>query len=145
MRKTTIAVLLSIVAVLGGLILNFRAFMMTAANELTLLVTVFCMILWVFVLFLAAKSKGRKVLLYCSVFWIITALLSAMGLYVVTTGFPHNWAISLVVPLQILTLGQLAGVVYFTNHIQSLYIALIVISLGMSVVSLILYRRSRRG
>ena len=140
------AVFLSLVAMLGGLILNFRAFGWGGANGWNLLVTICCMALWGLALFIATEHRRRRVLMYCFVFWTVAVFLSAAGLYVVSNDFPHNYLTMILIPLQMLLYGQLTGLAYFFgNNLQLGHIAVLMISFVMATVSMILYRRVRRA
>ena len=145
-RFSLFAVFLSLVAVLGGLILNFKAFGWGGANGWNLLVTICCMLLWGLILFIATKHRRRRVLMYCFVFWTVAAFLSAAGLYVVSNDFPHNYLTMILIPLQMLIYGQLTGLAYFFgNNLQLEHTAVLLISAVMATVSMILYRRLRRA
>ena len=159
MKQTKIAVLLSIVAVVGGAILNVGGLILNdlagIATARSLFVTFLCIALWVCVLFLAAKNKSRKVLMYCFVFWIIATLFAGAVAWMLLYGPHHPW----VAAFSLLALGQLLGVAHLMTYLQIhhvvwftlfLMLALFAISLVMSVVSLVLYcitvlrhRRSR--
>jgi len=145
MKKPIFAVLLTLVAVLGGLILNFRALVWGGANVWNVQVMVCCILLWGFAIYLAAKNKSRRVLMYCFVFWAVAVFLAAVGLYVVSSDFLHNQVTAVLVPLQMLLYGQFAGLEYFNNDFRFQHITVMLISAIMATVSMILYRRVRRG
>jgi len=139
MKKLTIAVILSIIAIVGGLILNFQEFLSgSPANAKNLIVTFLYIAIWCFLLVVAAKSKNHKVLMYCSVFWIITLIFSVITIYANATEASVDWAI----PFVALLLGQFYGINYFTNAFLTSSIIIAVISLAVSAVALLLFRRS---
>jgi len=138
-ESTTFAVILSIIAIVGGLILNFQEFLSgSPANAKNLIVTFLYMDIWCFLLVVAAKSKNRKVLMYCSVFWIMTLIFSVITIYVNATEASVDWAI----PFVALLSGQFYGINYFTNDFLTSSIIIAVISLAVSAVALLLFRRS---
>ena len=146
MKKSTLAVLLTLIAVFGGLMLNFGASGWGGTNGWNLLVTLCCVILWGFALYLATKDKSRKVLMYCFVFWAVAVFLSAAGLYVVSNNFLHNPITVVLAPLQVLTYGQFTGIGYFYgNNLPLMHATVLLISAATAIVSMTLYRRVRRG
>jgi len=71
--KTTFAIALSALAIIGGVVLNFQEFSMgSPATVKNLIVTSRYSAIWILVLIIGGKSKIRGIVKYCSVFWAIT-------------------------------------------------------------------------
>lgn len=150
MNQGTKAVLLSIVAVLGGLLFNFLIFDATLLTihlfRWHIIVTILCMALWVYILIFAAKNNLRKILLYYSMFWMLvffTAILH-LFLYQLEPHYPIHWAVTfLVIPFTILLFGQFMGMAYWFWGSLSIFLTIILVfSLGMSIASMVLGRFS---
>jgi hypothetical protein len=139
-NKAIATILLSIGAVIGGLILNFQEFLMgSPANTKNLIVTFLYITIWILVLVISTKIKSRIVLKYCSVFWIITLLIAILTICVNATGTSASWAL----PLVILLLGQWYGVNFFVGSFITTSIIIAAISLVMSITTVIVLKRTR--
>lgn len=139
-NKAIATILLSIGAIIGGLILNFQEFLMgSPANIKNLIVTFLYIAIWILVLVISIKIKSLIVLKYCSVFWIITLLLAILTIYVNATGTSANWAL----PFVILLLGQWYGVNFFVGSFLTTSIIIAAISLVISTTAVISLKRTR--
>ena len=135
---TIIAVVLSIVAVIGGLILNFPQFLYgDNANTKNLIVTILYLAIWLFVLFSAYKSKSRGVLIYFLVFWLSIIVVSAITMFAQITEWNFDWFIPF-----ILLIVPFYGIEFFTNNYVFSSIVIAAISSGMSIAAILLLRRS---
>lgn len=139
-NKAIATILLSIGAVIGGMILNFQEFLMgSPANIKNLIVTFLYIAIWILVLVISIKIKSLIVLKYCSVFWIITLLLAILTIYVNTTGTSSDWAL----PFVILLLGQWYGVNFFVGSFLTTSIIIAAISLVISTTAVISLKYTR--
>lgn len=72
-NKLTIAIILSIISIISGMVLNFNEFLMgNPVSMKNLLVTLAYISIWVFVLIIGIRNKNHKIIGYCSAFWVIT-------------------------------------------------------------------------
>jgi uncharacterized membrane protein len=111
-NKRTATIVLSAIAVIGGMVLNFNEFLMgNPASMKNLLVTLAYIAIWVFVLIIGIRNKNREIMRYCSAFWIITLLTSILAWYANATDAIVDWAI----PFVILLLSQLYGIDFFVQ------------------------------
>ncbi|MBN7772331.1 hypothetical protein [Clostridium aminobutyricum] len=136
-RKALSIILLSIGAVIGGMIFNFQEFLMgSPANAKNLIVTFLYIASWVLVLVIGTRMKSRRVLTYGSIFWVITLFLAVVTIYVNVTGASADWAL----PFAILLLGQWYGINFFAGSFLAASIIIAVISLAFSATAIILRR-----
>ncbi|HHX24321.1 MAG TPA: hypothetical protein GX723_10010 [Thermoanaerobacterales bacterium] len=78
-NRITATIVLSIVAIIVGMALNFNDFLMrNPASMKNLLVTFAYITIWVLVLIIGIRNKNRGIMKYCSVFWIITLFISVV-------------------------------------------------------------------
>jgi hypothetical protein len=137
-NNAIIVVFLSIVAVIGGLVLNFHEFLMgSTANAKNLIVTFIYIVIWILVLVFGSKSKSRIIMMYCFTFWLATFLISMLTIYINATEATFNWAI----PFVIFLLGQWYGVNFFVDDFLTASIIIASISLGISTAVILLLRR----
>jgi hypothetical protein len=135
-RKTILIVILSLVAVIGCMVLNFQEFQKgSTANEKNLIVTFIYVATWLLVILLGSSSK--KLLKYFYVFWITTLFISLVNLYINVTDVTASWAL----PLVILLMGQWYGLMYFTSKFMVATIVIAIISFGINLTILQLLRR----
>ncbi|MHC1685257.1 MAG: hypothetical protein AB6733_20350 [Clostridiaceae bacterium] len=128
--KAIISVILSLVAIIGGLVINFPQFLMgNSANVKNLIATLVYLIIWVLALIIGARSKCRGIMKCFFVFWISTLIFSVMTIYVNITEVYVGWAI----PFVILLLSQWYGIGFFINGFVTIAIIIAVISLVMTL------------
>ncbi|MGI6423796.1 MAG: hypothetical protein ACOX2A_00785 [Tepidanaerobacteraceae bacterium] len=78
-NRITATIVLSIVAIIVGMALNFNDFLMgNPASMKNLLVTFAYITIWVLVLIIGIRNKNRGIMKYCSVFLIITLFISVV-------------------------------------------------------------------
>ena len=66
-NKLTIAIILSIIGIISGMVLNFNEFLMgNPASMKNLLVALAYISIWIFVLIIGIRNKNRKIIGYCS-------------------------------------------------------------------------------
>jgi hypothetical protein len=141
MKKTTIAVILTIVAIIGALLLNFEESLWNdPANIKNLIVTIFYMSVWGFFLFSAAKNKN--LMIYFSILWILTLTISVLMAFGQAIQFnlgesAWGWIFAPFVVLYI----PFYGIRYFVDDFIYISIIIAAISFGMSMVGIILLRR----
>jgi hypothetical protein len=141
-NKAVIAIILSIAAVIGCMVLNFQEFLRgSPANAKNLIVTFVYLAIWILVLIIGTKNNNRRSLMYCFVFWIVTLLFSMLTVYVNATGAPADWAI----PFVILLLGQWYGIRFIVNDFLTVSIIITLISLGISTAAILLLKRIKRA
>lgn len=134
------AIILSIAAVIGGMVLNFHEFLMgSPATVKNVVVTVAYIAIWILISRIGVKYKNRGFIKYCSIFWIITFFFAIVIMFVNTTGALAVWAL---LPI-ILLLGQWYGITFFIRGflIESIIIAFI--SLAASIILLIALKRTK--
>lgn len=140
-NKAITAIILSIVAVIGGLVLNFQEFLMgSAANIKNFTVTFLYIGIWIFAIFLGWKSKSYKLMSYYLAFWIATFITSILTIYINTTDATVSWAI----PVVILFIGQWYGTMLFVDNFVIGSIAIAVFSIGFSTAIVILLKRKKK-
>lgn len=133
-NKAILTLILSYVAVIGGLIMNFQEFLMGhPATIKNLIVTLVYLTLWILILTIGIKIKNREVMKYCSVFWIITLFFAIITTYVNVTGATVNWAL----PFVALLLGQFYGITFFVKSLLTSSILITFISLVMVITTVI--------
>lgn len=138
-NKATATILLSVLAIAGGMVLNFQEFLMgSPATVKNLIVTFVYIAVWILVLIIGIKNKNRGIMKYCSVFWIITLFLSILTGYVNITGAQVDWAL----PFAILLLGQWYGITFFVGSFLTASIITAFISLVMLVITLISHKHT---
>mgnify|MGYP001030195995 CR=1 FL=1 len=134
--------LLSIVAVIGGIVLNFEKFAWgSSPNAKNLIVTLAYLAIWVFVIIMSTKSKGSKMLKYCLSFWVLVFFFSVLTAYINVTEALADWAI----PFVIIFLGPLDGIRFFVHDFLILSIIIAVISFGISVASALLIKNKLKS
>lgn len=139
-NKIPAAIILSIVAVVGGMALNFHEFLMgSPATIKNLLVTFTYIAIWIFILIMGIRSKNHGIMRYCSVFWMITLLLSILTWYANATEALVDWAI----PYAILLLGQWYGIDFFVDSFLITAVIIASISLVMFTVTVISFKRTK--
>jgi|BioPla2DNA2_1021312.scaffolds.fasta_scaffold36976_5 hypothetical protein len=70
--KNIIVVLLSVIATIVAIVLNFNEFLMgNYASVKNLLVTFSYMAIWILVLIVGSKTEDCGIIKYCSIFWIL--------------------------------------------------------------------------
>ncbi|ERK30696.1 hypothetical protein [Clostridium intestinale] len=137
-NSTILLVILSIVAVIGGMVLNFQEFLMgSPANFKNLIVTFLYLLIWIFILFISIRFKNRSVLRYCLVFGVVMLVLSLLTIYINVSGATANWALIFV----ILLLGQWYGINFFTGSFLISSIILVFISLLISIITFMSLKR----
>lgn len=133
-NKSILTLILSYVAVIGGLIMNFQEFLMGhPATIKNLIVTLVYLTLWILILTIGIKIKNREVMKYCFVFWIITLFFAIITTYVNVTGATVNWAL----PFVALLLGQFYGITFFVKNLLTSSILIAFISLVMVITNVI--------
>lgn len=140
-NKLTIAIILSIISVIGGMVLNFNEFLMgNPASMKNLLVTLAYIAIWVFVLIIGIRNNKHEVMKYCFVFWFMTSFISILTLYANTTDALITWAI----PLVILFLSQWYGIDFFVQSPLAMSIIISFISLTIFITTVISLKHSKR-
>ena len=138
MENKTATVILSIVAVIGGIVLNFEEFAWGGpVNAKSLIVTLAYLAIWVFVLIRSTKGKSSKMVKYCFSFWILTFFFSLLTAYTNATEASADWAI----PFVIVFLGPLDGIRFFVNDFMISSIIIAIISFGISTATILLYKQ----
>jgi hypothetical protein len=139
-NKATGAIVLSIAAVIGGMVLNFPEFSMgSPANIKNLIVTFTYIAIWIIVLGIGIKIMNRGLIKYSSVFWLITLLLALLTWYANVTEVNVSWAI----PFAILLLGQWYGINFFVGSLLTTSIVITFISLVMFTSTAISLKRTK--
>jgi len=138
MKVTIISVILSIIAIIGGVLLNFEEVLWNEhANIKNLVVTLSYMSVWGLFLLIAAKSKSQGNLNYFFWFWLSTLLSSVIVAFVQANPF----SLSVVFAPFLTLLIPFYGIRCFVEDFVSLSIIIAAISFGMSLVGYILLRR----
>ncbi len=139
-NKATATIIISIVAVVGGMALNFQEFLVgSPATVKNLIVTFTYIVIWILVLRIGVKNKNRGIIMYCSVFWIITLFLSILTAYINATGTSADWAL----PFVVLLLGQWYGISFFAGSFLNASIIMAIISLVIFTTVIISLNRIR--
>lgn len=137
-----LALFLSILAVYGGLMLNFQEFQTgSPANAKNLIVTLSYFVIWIFIMLFSLKSKSKTIMSCCLVFWIATFMTSLITIYVNASDAAMSWAI----PFVILLLGPWYGMMYFTERYLDASIIIAVISIGFSATNVILMKCMKKN
>ena len=137
-----IIVVLSLIATIGAIVLNFNEFLMGGyASIKNLLVTLVYMLIWILFLLVGGKSKNIGIIRYCSIFWLITMLTAIVAWYANATDAIMVWAI----PFVILFLGQWYGVAFFFHSSLTMSIIISFISLLMFIITLILLKQVKKA
>ncbi len=138
--KSAIAIILSILTVIGAMLLNFREFSMgSPATIANLIVTSVYIAAWIIVLVISAKSANRNPLRLFLVFWVITLLLAILTAYVNVSGAEVDWAL----PFALLVMGQWYGLNLLVGSFLTASIIIAIISLTMSIAVSLALRRAR--
>lgn len=138
--KATETIILSILALAGGMALNFQEFLMgSPANIKNLIVTFLYITIWILILIIGVKNKNRGILRYCSVFWAIMLFIAILTGYVNVTGAQVDWAL----PFAILLLGQWYGINFFVGSFLTTSIITASISLIMFTTTVISFKRTK--
>jgi hypothetical protein len=123
--KALTSAILSVVAIIGGIYLNFHQFLMgSPANIKNLIVTIVYVIIWIISLNIGSESKNCRVMKYFYIFWIATLIISVITAYVNMTEVYAGWAI----PFAILLLTQWYGINFFINNFVTIAIIIAVLS-----------------
>lgn len=131
-------VILAIVAVIGGIVLNFEELAFgSSATTKNLIVTFIYIVIWIYFLIIGIKNKSHKMIKFCFVFWIITLFFSLLTVYINTAEASVDWAI----PFVIVLLGPLYGIRYYVNDFQTLSIIIALISFGISMAAILSFKR----
>lgn len=139
-NRATATIILSIISIFGGIILNFQEFLMGShANLRNFIVTFAYIVIWILVLRMGAKSNNRGIMKYFSIFWTTTLFFILLTVYVNVTGISADWAI----PFVVLLLGQWYGIRFLFGSIFTTLIVMAFISLAMSIISVVLLKRTR--
>ena len=138
MKMTTLAIKLSVVAIIGGVYLNFdECIWSDPANIKNVIATISYMSVWGFFLFSLVKSKNKKMAIYFFVFWCLTLLISAIAILAQAHLLELPWFL---IPFSALII-PFYGTRYFADSFMFLFVTIVLISFGMSVVGIILLRR----
>jgi hypothetical protein len=138
MKMTTLAVKLSVVAIIGGVFLNFdECIWSDPANIKNVIVTISYMSVWGFFLFSLVKRKNKKTMIYFLAVWLLTLFISVTAVLAQAHLLELPWFL---IPFSALII-PFYGTRYFIDSFMSLFIAIVAISFGMSVVGIILLRR----
>lgn len=141
-NNTTFAIVLSALAIIGGMVLNFQEFLMgSPATAKNLIVTSGYIAIWILVLGIGTKSKNRGIIKYCSVFWAVTLFLAISTAYINATGATADWAL----PLVVLLLGQLYGITFFAGSFLTASIIMAFISLVILITAVISLKRAEHA
>ena len=133
-------VILSIIAIIAGMVLNFPEFLKGDTGTIkNLIVTFAYIVVWMIVLGTGIKMKNRGLIKYSSVFWLITLFLAVLMWYVNITDANVDWAI----PFVILFLGQWYGINFFVASHLTASIVITLISLVMFAGSAISLKRTK--
>lgn len=137
-NRVTGTIILSIMAIIGGGVLNFPEFLMgNPANIKNLIVTFIYIVIWIIVLGIGIKIKNRGLIRYSSIFWLMTLFFALLTWYVNVTHVNVSWAI----PFVILFLGQWYGINFFVGSHLTTSIVIAFISLVMFISSSISLKR----
>lgn len=140
-NRITATIVLSIVAIIVGMALNFNDFLMrNPASMKNLLVTFAYITIWVLVLIIGIRNKNRGIMKYCSVFLIITLFISVVTWYANVTDSIVDW----IIPFAILFSGQWYGINFFVGNHLTTSIIIASISLIMFIVSVLSFRRTKQ-
>lgn len=140
-NSKNIIVVLSVIATIVAIVLNFNEFLMgNYASVKNLLVTFSYMAIWILVLIVGSKTEDCGIIKYCSIFWIITLLTAIVAWYANATDAIVDWAI----PFVILFLGQWYGLAFFTHSSLTMSIIITFMSLGMLIITLMLFKHIER-
>ena len=141
-NSKNIIVILSVIATISAIVLNFNEFLMgSPARIKNLFVTFSYIAIWVFVLIVGVRNKNRGIIKYCSIFWLITMLTAIVAWYANASDAIIDWAI----PFVILFLGQWYGVAFFAHSSLTMSIIISFISLVMLIITLILPKHVKRA
>ena len=137
-NKAKATIVISIVAVITGMALNFQEFLMGSPATIKNLIVTFAYIaICILVLRIGIKNKNRGIMKYCSAFWIITLFLSILTMYINATGASADWAL----PFIVLLLGQWYGIRFFVGSFLNTSIIVAFISLVMFTTAIISLKR----
>lgn len=137
-NSVTTAIVLSIIAIVGGMVLNFSEFLMgSPATIKNFIVTFGYIVIWIQILKMAIDNGNRGIMIYSSVFWLITLLLAILMGYVNVTGAQVDW----VLPFAILLLGQWYGINLFVGSFLATSIIIAILSFVMLTITLIVKKR----
>lgn len=135
-----IAIILSIMAIIGGMVLNFPEFLMgNPATIKNLIVTFIYIAIWIIVLGIGIKIKNRGLIKYSSIFWLITLFLALLTWYGNVTYANVSWAM----PFVILFLGQWYGIDFFVGSHLTTSIVIAFMSLIMFTSTAISLKRTK--
>jgi len=122
------------------MVLNFQEFLMgSPATIKNLVVTLAYIIIWIFILKISIQSKNHIVLKCCSILWILTLFAAIVTAYVNITGASAYW----VIPLALLLLGQWYGINFFVTSFLTSSIIVASISLVISIIYIIAFKRTK--
>lgn len=140
--KVIVLIVLSIIAVIGGMVLNFPEFLMGhSATTKNLIVTFTYVAIWSVVLGVSIRIKSRGLIKYSSLFWLITLLLSVLTAYVNISDISADWAI----PFVILFIGQWYGIKFFVGSFLTVSIIIVLISFIMVTTAVISLKQIKRA
>lgn len=139
--KTAMLVIVSLIAIIGGLCLNFESFVFGGYTLENAIVTTCAILLWC--LLFALGRNNYKFMLYTAIYWILTfisAIISWIGVY---TDAPLAFNLLLFVP----TSGALSGFGYlFSDNLLAIgaIILTAMIAISLSSTFLIKIQKQRR-
>ncbi len=139
--KTVILVIVSLIAIIGGLCLNFESFVFGGYTLENAIVTICAILIWC--LLFALGRKNYRFMLYTAIYWILTfisAIISWIGVY---TDDPLAFNLFLFVP----TSGALSGFGFlFSNNLLAIgaIILTAVIAISLSSMFLIKIQKQQR-
>ena len=131
-------VILAVLAAAGGVMLNFKEFLMgSPANLKNVLVTLAFVFVWLFVFKTAARSKTRGIVLFSAVYWCMTLIFSVLTAAVNLTHAQIDWAI----PFVIILIGPWYGLYFFAKDFFTTALLIALVSLGMLIVTAVIAKR----
>ncbi|TYQ17784.1 UNVERIFIED_CONTAM: hypothetical protein Cloal_0156 [Acetivibrio alkalicellulosi] len=135
---TSVIIMLSILAVIGGMVLNYYEFSQGyPATVKNLVVTFTYMSIWIFVLLVGIKNKNPRILTHCLKFWILTLFFLIILIYANST----MALLHLPMPFVFLFCSQWYGFNFLSSNFLIVTFLTALISLLMVVITIIYYKR----
>jgi hypothetical protein len=134
-RKQTFLICLSIIAIIGGIILNIRQFVhdYCQVTNKNAIVTFVYISIWLLILIIAIKNKYMGIIKYSMTYWMVSLILAVLAIYSIVTGANSGW---LILPA-LLFLSQWSGIKFYIESYIHIYIIIIFISLSILTTSII--------
>jgi hypothetical protein len=138
-RKQTFLICLSISAIIGGIILNFREFVNDYwhVNSKNAIVTFAYISIWLLIIIAAIKNEYTIIIKSSIIFWVITLVLSLLAIYINVAGVNAGG----VILLAILFLSQWTGLNYFIESYLYIFIIIALFSLSILTINIVSLQR----